>query len=51
VQSDVTIAWRQLEMLKNQGKAKSIGVSNFTTRALQAIVDSCEVRLLRVLVR
>lgn len=43
VQKDVIAAWRQLETAQKQGKARSIGVSNCTTRSLEAILAHCEV--------
>lgn len=43
VQEDVVAAWRQLENAQKQGKARSIGVSNCTTRSLEAILAQCEV--------
>lgn len=44
MQSDVMVAWRQLETVRRAGKTRSIGVSNFSTRGLEAILASCEVR-------
>lgn len=43
VQEDVVAAWRQLENAQKQGKARSIGVSNYTTRSLEVILAHCEV--------
>ena len=39
----ITAAWRDMEQLQRDGLARSIGVANFSTAALQAIVDQCEV--------
>ncbi|EIW69087.1 hypothetical protein TREMEDRAFT_31184 [Tremella mesenterica DSM 1558] len=39
----VTKAWKQMEEIKKAGLAKSIGVSNFTTENLQAVLDMCEI--------
>ncbi len=36
-------AWRQMERLHREGKAKSIGVSNYTIRHLQELLRECEV--------
>lgn len=45
IQADVTVAWRQMEQIRREGLAKSIGVSNFSTKSLQAIIDNCEVSI------
>jgi diketogulonate reductase-like aldo/keto reductase len=34
-----------MEQIQRDGLAKSIGVSNFSTKSLQTILDVCEVRL------
>lgn len=38
------LAWRQMEAIKRAGLARSIGVSSFTTAALEEILSICEVR-------
>ncbi|ORY34977.1 NADP-dependent oxidoreductase domain-containing protein [Naematelia encephala] len=40
---DVQKAWKQMEELKKEGLTRSIGVSNFSTKSLQAILDICEI--------
>lgn len=35
--------WRAFEHLQNKGLVKSIGVSNFTAKHLQELIDNCEV--------
>lgn len=37
-------AWKHLEQLHKDGKAKSIGVSNYTIRHLEHLLKSCTVR-------
>jgi diketogulonate reductase-like aldo/keto reductase len=37
-------AWKHLEQLHKEGKAKSIGVSNYTIRHLEHLLKNCEVR-------
>lgn len=44
ITTDPVAAWKELEKIKKEGKARSIGVSNFTTKALEAVLGSCEVR-------
>jgi len=41
--SNVAPTWRALELLLEQGKVKSIGVSNFQQRHLQRLIDQCSV--------
>jgi len=36
-------SWKALEKIKKSGKAKSIGVSNFTIRHLQELLPSCSI--------
>ena len=36
-------AWKALEVLKEEGKCRSIGVSNFTIRHLEELKESCNV--------
>ena len=40
---DLGTAWKQMEQLKKEGLAKSIGVSNFGAEPLKQILDHCEV--------
>ena len=35
--------WRALEKVFKKGKAKAIGLSNFTGAQIQNIIDNCEV--------
>jgi len=37
-------AWKKLEMVQSQGKARSIGVSNYTIRHLKQLFDYCQVK-------
>lgn len=37
-------AWRKLEALHKEGKAKSIGVSNYTVRHLEHLLKDCEIK-------
>ncbi len=37
-------AWKHLEKLHNEGKAKSIGVSNYTIRHLEQLLKGCEIK-------
>ncbi|WVQ75177.1 hypothetical protein IAR50_004787 [Cryptococcus sp. DSM 104548] len=39
----VTEAWKQMEQIKKDGLARSIGVSNFTTNSLAEILCNCEI--------
>ena len=41
--SNVSSTWRALELLLEQGKVRSIGVSNFQQRHLQRLIDQCSV--------
>ncbi|KAK1923789.1 NADP-dependent oxidoreductase domain-containing protein [Papiliotrema laurentii] len=43
VQQDVTKGWRQMEAIKKSGRARSIGVSNFSSQSLRTILASCEI--------
>lgn len=37
-------AWRRMEELKKDGRAKSIGVSNYTIRHLKELLKECEIK-------
>ncbi|WVQ79458.1 hypothetical protein IAT38_001557 [Cryptococcus sp. DSM 104549] len=39
----VTKAWKQMEQLKKDGLARSIGVSNFSTKSLEEVLSICEI--------
>ncbi|KAL6940430.1 hypothetical protein ACO0QE_004330 [Hanseniaspora vineae] len=41
---DIVGAWKYMETLYKQGKAKNIGVSNFNVEDLSKILESCEVK-------
>ena len=41
---DLRAAWATLEALKAEGKVRSIGVSNFEVKHLEALLASCDVR-------
>ena len=41
--ADLMKPWRQMEQIKRDGLARSIGVSNFSSKALKTILDNCEV--------
>ncbi|KAJ7673514.1 Aldo/keto reductase [Mycena rosella] len=40
---DIDLAWKQFERIKDDGLAKSIGVSNFTLEQLQTLVKSARI--------
>lgn len=37
-------SWKAMEKLYKEGKIKSIGVSNFSVKDMQAIIDNCEIK-------
>lgn len=37
-------AWRRMEEIYTSGKAKSIGVSNYTIKHLQELLDECDIK-------
>lgn len=36
-------SWKAMEQLYKQGKVRSIGVSNFSPKDIQALIDACEI--------
>ncbi|ORX37985.1 NADP-dependent oxidoreductase domain-containing protein [Kockovaella imperatae] len=44
VPEDVMKPWKQMEQIKREGLAKSIGVSNFSSKSLQIILNHCEIK-------
>ena len=43
VDTDIIQGWNALEKVFHEGKAKAIGVSNFSTRQIDRIVEKCKV--------
>ncbi|EHK25097.1 uncharacterized protein TRIVIDRAFT_32792 [Trichoderma virens Gv29-8] len=41
---DIQAAWKGLEIVKAQGKAKSIGISNFQRHHIEALLKTCTVK-------
>ncbi|KAJ3272441.1 hypothetical protein HDV01_005510 [Terramyces sp. JEL0728] len=42
--NDIKQTWKQMEELVDQGKTKSIGVSNFTVRLLEQLLPACRIK-------
>ncbi|KAL7424962.1 hypothetical protein Q5752_000649 [Cryptotrichosporon argae] len=42
--SDIQTAWSQMEQLQHEGLCKSIGVSNFSTKSLKTLLESCTIK-------
>lgn len=39
----VVDSWKAMEQIQRDGLARSIGISNFSTKSLQSILDTCTV--------
>ncbi|KAK6908957.1 hypothetical protein I203_102964 [Kwoniella mangroviensis CBS 8507] len=40
----ITQAWKAMEEIKKEGLARSIGLSNFSTKSLEEILSICEIK-------
>lgn len=40
----IQAAWKELETVKTQGKARSIGISNFQRHHIEALLETCTIK-------